>query len=442
MSHSRLSLVLGSVLLFTGLSMSADFYVAPSPKGAGDCSSQANACSLQTALSTAQSNSTDDTIFLEPGTYYLTPINEYLSDNGDSGSSLSIEPIDPSNKPVLTGSGLRIDTDQDGNGGDAGGDITISNLIFETRLWVKTRYGDIWVFNTSFRNSGLPFRIYGYSATTGFYNNSIANNSLNNGLGGVIDINTLNGTVYIYNNLFYGNSNPIGSGALYSFTNMGKVYIYNNTFFNNSGEQGGALKVRTLSDTSAEVYIYNNIFWNNLAGQGGNDGDDIFINSDFNSNGIGSNIQIFNNILGTNSDPVSGQSEDLYVSHTDKYTQGNNIMADPEFLNQTGNDLRISKDSPAVDAGTETIPGLMNFPQKDFRGEDRVKDGDEDNISTVDIGAYEYIKSLDVIISPSISGGGEGGCSSSPVNSLPVWSLVPAVLLFRRLLRVQVKTKS
>ncbi len=439
MRHSRLSLILSGTFFCAGLSMSADFYVAPSAKGSGDCSSQENACTLQTALTAAQSNSDDDDIFLEPGTYDLTPQNEYLTDNGDTGSVIVIKALDPSNKPVITGDGLRINTDTSGDGGDAGGNVHISDLIFETQLWVRTRDGNITVNNTTFRNSSVYSYIYGYESTTKFYNNVVKNNPANYGLGGVMTINTLGGTIYIYNNLFFGNENVIGSGAVYTFNNFGTVYLYNNTFFNNTGKLGGALEMELLNEALSDTYIYNNIFWNNSASQGGNDGDDIYINSDYDNDGQGTRVQLFNNIIGTNSDVNTAQSEDLFISHTDQYTQGNNILQDPKFLNVAGNDLRISKDSPAVDSGTDAIPGLMNLPQKDIRGEDRVQDGNNDSVNTIDIGAYEYTQAIDVAIQPQpqSGGGGGGGCSSSPVSYLPIWSLVPLLMLFRRLLKIE-----
>ncbi len=440
MIQQRLLLTLTGVLFLSGFSATADLYVAPSAKGLGDCSSQANACTLQTALSTAQSNSDDDNLLLEPGTYDLSPQNEYLSDNGDTGSVIVIKALDPSNRPVFTGDGLMINTDTGGDGGDAGGDVYISDLIFETQLWVRTSDGNISIKNTVFRNSSVYSYIYGYYSTTKFYNNVVKNNPANNGLGGVMTINTVSGTIYIYNNLFFGNKNVIGSGAVYTFNNGGKVYIYNNTFFNNTGKLGGALQMKILDDIVSDTYIYNNIFWNNSASQGGNDGDDIYVNSDGDSDTVGTRIQLFNNIIGANSDVNTAQSEDLFISHTDQYTQGNNILQDPKFLNETGEDLRISKDSPAIDSGTDTIPGLINFPLKDIRGEDRIKDGNDDTILAVDIGAYEYTKSIDIIQPPpQASGGGGGGCGGGcsvvSAGQSVLMLLFPLVLMVRRAIK-------
>ncbi len=413
--------------------MSAVFYVAPSAQGSGNCSSQANACVLQTALSTAQSNSEDDVILLEPGTYDPTPKNVYISDNGDTGSTLTIKALDSSSKPVITGGGLSITTDENIDGGDAGGDVFIMDLIFETELWIRTRDANITVHKTVFRNSNVPFYIYGYFSTTKFYNNVVENNPASNGLGGVVSINTVGGTIYIYNNLFFGNQNVIGAGAIYTFNNWGTVYIYNNTFFNNSGKLGGALQMKILNDTISDTYIYNNIFWNNSANQGGNDGDDIYIYSDFDNDGQGARIQLFNNVIGTNSDVNTAQSEDLFISHTDQYTQGGNKKEDPKFLNQSGNDLRISKNSPAIDSGNNTIPGLGSLPPKDFRGENRVKDGNADNVTTVDIGAYEYTPSLDVVSQPAL--GGDGGCSMVGAGQSFLMLLPPLVLIGRRMFK-------
>ena len=66
---------------------------------------------------------------------------------------------------------------------------------------------------------------------------------------------------------------------------------------------------------------------------------------------------------------------------------GNNIDADPCFVDATGGDLRLSYDSPCIDAGDNSAPGL---PATDLAGNRRLFDGDGDGSAIVDMGAYEF----------------------------------------------------
>ncbi|MHC4104273.1 MAG: choice-of-anchor Q domain-containing protein [Planctomycetota bacterium] len=52
------------------------------------------------------------------------------------------------------------------------------------------------------------------------------------------------------------------------------------------------------------------------------------------------------------------------------------------------NDLRLLSDSPCVDTGDNSAPGL---PTTDIAGNPRVLDGNGDLNSIVDMGAYEYL---------------------------------------------------
>lgn len=61
-----------------------------------------------------------------------------------------------------------------------------------------------------------------------------------------------------------------------------------------------------------------------------------------------------------------------------------NINRDPDFLGD--GDYRLGKSSPCIDAGTNGAPGL---PELDFAGNPRILNGNNDDIATVDMGAYE-----------------------------------------------------
>ncbi len=64
-----------------------------------------------------------------------------------------------------------------------------------------------------------------------------------------------------------------------------------------------------------------------------------------------------------------------------------NISADPLFADEPAGDYRLLFDSPAVDAGDNTVP---NLPATDIDGGVRIVDGDGDGVAVVDMGAFEF----------------------------------------------------
>ncbi len=79
---------------------------------------------------------------------------------------------------------------------------------------------------------------------------------------------------------------------------------------------------------------------------------------------------------------------DIYVGSSDNlYWQGNNIDANPLFVNDLTGDYRISPASPCIDTG---INSLTDAGDKDVAGHWRVHDGNCDEIEAVDMGAYEF----------------------------------------------------
>ena len=62
-----------------------------------------------------------------------------------------------------------------------------------------------------------------------------------------------------------------------------------------------------------------------------------------------------------------------------------NIIADPQFVNPSLGDFRLTAGSPAIDAGTN-----KGAPLLDFAGNPRPIDGDGDDIAVADMGAFEF----------------------------------------------------
>ncbi len=412
---------------------------------------------FQNALTKAQSNGENDTIYVTAGTYNITSTLTYSTADGDG--SLTIQAKDMHNCPVLYGGNssqiisIENDSDQDRKG-DADNHIIISCIVFQdgnfssekgAGLYVNGGEADITLEGCTFNGNTARYGggAYVYTAT-GMV--SVTHNIFNGnraGFGGGVHIETQSGMAVVENNTFSGNYARLGggvivaskagtavitdnvfngnhaivlSGGAYADTSSGTSIVTNNIFSENSaGLNGGGVGIVTYSGTAmitnntfiensatkagggaiimlnhdaAIANIYNNIFWGNMANNGGNDGNDLFVNSDQDGNGTGATISLYNNDLGPNSDLDSGQSEDLYITDTDNYHHASNIKSDPLLVDPSNGDFHLTSVSPCIDKGYNNAPEL---PSKDFEGDPRIADGNGDTNATVDIGADEFI---------------------------------------------------
>jgi hypothetical protein len=135
------------------------------------------------------------------------------------------------------------------------------------------------------------------------------------------------------------------------------MQVYNNLVYNNYGV--GIEVWGNGSPASGPAVIYNNTIFGS-----GNVGLQI-ISSE---SPIYKNNIIYSNALGNVSDSGSGT------------VYSNNLTVDPKFINATGNNFRIQSGSPAIDAGANLYPVVMD----DFGG------GSRPFGPAYDIGAYEY----------------------------------------------------
>ncbi len=165
------------------------------------------------------------------------------------------------------------------------------------------------------------------------------------------------GTCVFTNVVFEGNTGDDG-GAV---RNYGSAVFTNVTFTDNSALNGGALN----NDTGSSPTIINTILWNNTASVTGPE--------IHNVGGATPSIS-YSLIEGSGG---SGGGWDTALG-TDG---GNNIDADPLFVNAATADLRLMALSAARDAGDDAAP---NLPASDLDGNPRT-DG-----PAVDMGAYEY----------------------------------------------------
>jgi hypothetical protein len=120
--------------------------------------------------------------------------------------------------------------------------------------------------------------------------------------------------------------------------------------------------------------VDNTIFWNNRVGVG--------VNDDLPGMG-GESAQI-----SLHSGSVLTINHSLVEGWTGSFGGIGNIGDDPLFIDEAGGNLRLTEDSPAVDAGNNAAvpPDLLH----DLDGNPRIVDGDGDEIAVVDMGVYEF----------------------------------------------------
>ena len=270
-------------------------------------------------------------------------------------------------------------SDLDGGGAEVGiisGTATLKNNIFRENS--SDRYGG---------GAKVEERmVIGSSVSLITITNNLFIRNSAGKAGGGLRASVLDGTATLTNNTFTGNSARWGGGADVR-TSGGSATLTNNTFSGNSADyNGGGIWVGTRYD-QATANIYNNIIWGNTASDYG---DDLNVYSDADQNGVGSTINLYNNDLGPNSDFTTGRSEDLWISVTDNYHHVGNIKADPMFVDPASGNFHLHAVSPCIDAGENGAPSI---PDKDYEGNDRVIDGDNDGDAVVDMGADEYTSS-------------------------------------------------
>lgn len=357
---------------------------------------------LQAALSQAQSNGETDTILVAAGTIVLSQelahspyqVPGHLTLAGE-GAGLAI--IDGG----ATAYGIRLDMSY------GGGDVAVQGLTFHgSYLKVKTYSSGITVETSEFLGSvgtglraestigritvrGNSFRDNGagglwYSSNMGgvtIERNDFLNNRGADG-GGVSG--GRNTSVFVSNNTFIGNSagrcggialatratawlngnvfldntaQMQGGGACVS---AGALVIANNTFTDNEAEEGGGLFVGAGGGS-----IDNNIVWGNTASTG----IDVFIVGD------GSGLYFRNN----NAPRVTTSVSPALL------TRAANFSADPRLVDAGKGNLHLSSASTCIDRGLPRTDLKLDLDR-----EPRIRDGNRDGKSVIDVGADEY----------------------------------------------------
>jgi hypothetical protein len=160
----------------------------------------------------------------------------------------------------------------------------------------------------------------------------------------------------IENSLFSGNQ-ALNGGAIHAavYTYGRSGLITNSTFTNNSAtNNGGALQICKYTPLIA---VRNSIFWNNSAG----------VSGDTAYGGISTTFGDCNDFA-TDFITITDSNVDTSGNHFSNGTPviGNNINADPAFVNPGADDFHIQAGSPMVDQGNATYA-----PIDDIDGEAR-----------------------------------------------------------------------
>ena len=169
----------------------------------------------------------------------------------------------------------------------------------------------------------------------------------------------------IKNCLLYDNVCGHDGGGIYIYDSFSPT-ITNCTIADNSAGSGGGIFVPEKSYVS----INNSILWGNSASYG----NQIYLDKD--------------GMLTLNYSCYSNGDNDVANGGGDLITSNHNITNNPIFVDNIGNDFRITSESPCADAGNNSYCG-ESF---DIRGSGygRKLNKTTGESGTIDIGAYEY----------------------------------------------------
>jgi len=213
-----------------------------------------------------------------------------------------------------------------------------------------------------------------------------------------------NGTSAAFQTVFDSNTAAYGGACASSAGNDYISRFYNNVFINNvATEDGGAMYMTT---TYYSPFIFNTVY-GNVAGNGDHDGvyitgrgyngcqpvsNNIFANQDRLALEItghaGGAVRFNTNIFEAR---VEGGANDYLVSEP---AVNITYPADVKFVDAPGGDLHLRIDSPAVNAGIESLGDCWYGDTTTIYTDERLGfDADmkpRKNGSDVDLGAYEY----------------------------------------------------
>jgi hypothetical protein len=300
-----------------------------------------NSSQLAPALTTAQSNGQDDTIYIQTGTFLLTSELFYYPVPSETYRLAIIGGQAPGCQSGYASSGDTVLDGQDAN-----------------RILSISAYGEVDVGRITFQH-GNPSQYFG----------------------GALSLSAIGADLYVFANVFVANktADGKGGGALYVSPSPGDAFVWSNVFIANSSSAGA---IYTGGAGAGNVYLTGNT---------------IIANTQINHIGLaggvdianGGNTWMSNNIVwnNENADVYDQVGHARYANNDIGVRQGfvplsvaNEFSVDPKFDGFFS--LRPTPDSPMVNAGLDTPPGGVGGCC-DPAGDDRTQG------KHVDIGAYE-----------------------------------------------------
>jgi uncharacterized repeat protein (TIGR01451 family) len=376
----------------------AILYAAPTARGAGDCASWADACTLQSALSAAGYGSE---IWVQAGVHYpgtaradtFTLKDGVRLYGGFAGTETARDARDwRANKTILSG-------DIDRN------DITVNGVVTDAVNIVGANALHV----LRGENLGADTVLDGFIITAGQAD-------------GLDYPHYYGGGMFLYRSsptlahlTFSGNLASSEGGGLRTYG--GHPTLTDVTFHGNQAGMGGGMSNEDGGATTLVNVVFNNNRANDHGGGMVNNSAATLINVVFSANSAGiaggglynfwATPALTNAILWGNSAPTGPQIVNDNSIATISYSAiqgcggsgagwqsacgtdgGGNIDADPRFVDAVGGNLRLQLTSPAIDAGNNAaVPGGVTT---DLDGRPRIADGNDDGVETVDMGAYEF----------------------------------------------------
>jgi len=173
---------------------------------------------------------------------------------------------------------------------------------------------------------------------------------------------------------FEGNNAQYGGGGMHNYTSS--PLLTNCIFAGNSAGWGGG-----MGNYNSPSALINCTFWGNSADRGGG----LYNRS--------SSPSLTNSVLwGDTPDEIFNYDDETgtpVITYSDVeggYAGVGNIDAYPWFVNAGNGDFHLRACSPCVDSGDNSV---LDLPEFDFEGDDRILDGDGDTTATVDMGVDE-----------------------------------------------------
>ena len=180
---------------------------------------------------------------------------------------------------------------------------------------------------------------------------------------------------------FRSNNATATGGAIYTFGEETQTTVANGIFEGNTAEFGGAIYSNLTNNRGINLTFANNVATLN--------GGAIYTAGNEDTTSTYTNTIVWNNAEGEDIVPIFNDATETVISQSivEGGYEGTDIIdADPLFVDGEAVDLRLSAESPAIDAGTiEPV-----FQETDIAGFDRVVG------EGVDLGAYEYFDPAEI----------------------------------------------